>query len=154
MSKTMISAAVAAILTASLPAAFAQTNNAAAPPTPTGTPQANHIMPGQLRFTDMNGASVYDAQNKNIGDINNIVLDPEGRVAAVAIKTGGFIGIGAKTVAVNLNDLKVTADANGKPRFTLNMTQDQLKSAQNYDLTPPPSTASGNSNAPGNGNRQ
>jgi sporulation protein YlmC with PRC-barrel domain len=154
VSKTMISVAAAAVLAASLPAAFAQTMNTAAPATPTGVPQADHVMPGQLRLTDMSGAPVYDAQNKNVGDINNVVLDPEGRVAAVAIKTGAFIGIGGKTIAIKLSDLKVTTDANGKPRFTLDMTQDQLKSAQAYDLSPPPNTASGSSNAPGNANRQ
>src|SRR5438477_4308527 len=36
---------------------------------------ANHLMPGQIRATDMNGASVYDKDNQKIGDIKDIILD-------------------------------------------------------------------------------
>ncbi|MGH6742333.1 MAG: PRC-barrel domain-containing protein [Bradyrhizobium sp.] len=150
MPKTILSAAIAAVLAASMPAAFAQTNAAGTPPAPAvGHPAlANHVMPGQLRFTDMNGATVYDAQNNNIGDINNVVLDREGRVAAVVIKTGAFLGIGGKNVAIGMNDLKVANDNNGKPRFSVTMTKEQLKSAQAYDATPPRNSATGSSTPP------
>jgi sporulation protein YlmC with PRC-barrel domain len=144
------------MLAASMPLAMAQTAattaNPSPPPAAAATAQQrsmpNHVMSGQLRFADMNGATIYDNQNNDVGDINNVVLDRDGRVAAVVVKTGGFIGIGGKTVAVRMSDFKVTTDKNGKPRFTLDMTKNQLKSAQAYDLTPPKTAASGGSAPP------
>lgn len=159
MPKLTMSAAFAAILAASMPAALAQTTNANPPPpapnaanvpaTPAeGMP--NHVMPGQLRFSDMNGATVYDGQNNNVGDINNVVLDRDGKVAAVVVKTGAFLGIGGKTVALSMKDIKVATDKDGKPRFTVDMTKDQLKAAQNYDVNPPSNNARASNPPAGN----
>ena len=65
-----------------------------------------------------------------------IILDRDGKVAAVVLDVGAFLGIGGKYVAVSMNDLKITQDNNNsnKPRFTVDMTKDQLKAAQAYDL--------------------
>jgi len=147
MSKLTMSAALAAILTAAAPAAFADTPISAAP-------AANHVLPDQVRFTDMNGATVYDGQKNAIGDINNVVLDPNGKIAAIVIKTGAFLGIGGKTVAVTMKDLKVTREDNGRQRFVLDMTKDQLKSAQAYDVNPAHNTENGSSTPPARSTRQ
>jgi sporulation protein YlmC with PRC-barrel domain len=150
VSKTMLSATIAAVLAASAPAAFAQTDTATPAPA-TGIERSmpvRHVMPGQLRFTDMNGATVYDRQNNNIGDINNVVLDRDGQVAAVVVKTGAFLGIGGRNVALTMDQLKVSNGNNGKPRFTVDMSKEQLKSAQAYDITPPRTNAAGSSTAP------
>ena len=130
MSKTTMTAAFAAMMAIAAPLAVAQT---AATHASVG---ANHIMPGQIRATDMNGATVYDARNKNLGDVKDIVLDRDGRVAAVVLNVGSTVGIGGKLVAVPMSDLKVSFDNNNKPKFSISMTEDQLKSAQAYDLNP------------------
>jgi sporulation protein YlmC with PRC-barrel domain len=102
-------------------------------------------------FSKMSGATVYGTDNKDIGSIDNVVLDQNGRIAAVVIKSGGFLGIGGKTIAVAMKDLKMSTDKNGKPRFTTDMTKNQLKSAQTYNLSPPKNTASGSSAPPAGG---
>jgi hypothetical protein len=84
----------------------------------------------------MDGATVYDAQNQKVGDIKDIILDRDGKVAAVVLDVGAFLGVGGKYVAVGMNDLKITQDNNNKPRFTVDMTKDQLKAAQAYELNP------------------
>ena len=142
MSRMTTTAAFAALLLASTPLAFAQTagtttdhtTTTTAVPTRPAVP-ANHLMPGQIRTTQMDGATVYDAQNQNIGDVKDIILDRDGKVAAVVLDVGSFLGMGGKFVAVSMNDIKVTFDNNSnKPRFTVDMNKDQLKSAQAYDL--------------------
>ena len=132
MSKTTMTAAFAAMLALSAPA-FAE---------PATT--SNHLMPGQLRVTQIDGATVYDAQNRNIGDVKDMILDRDGKVAAVVLDVGSFLGVGGKFVAIGMNDLKVTFqnDDMTKPRFSLDMTKEQLKSAQAFDLN--------NKNAPRN----
>jgi len=137
-------AALAVMMAATMAAANAQT----APTTPTSPPSrstdfgvgdaqfisANHLLPGQIRATEMNGATVYDKDNQNLGDIKDIILDKDGRVAAVILNVGATLGMGGKYVAVAMNDIKVTTE-NNKPRFSVSMTKDELKSAQTYDLT-------------------
>ena len=57
---------------------------------------------------------VYDAQNNKIGDVNDILLDKDGRVAAVIVGVGGLLGVGEKDVAVPFNSLKVTEKDNDR----------------------------------------
>ena len=98
---------------------------------------ANHLLPGQVRASEMNGATVYDRDNQNLGDVKDIILDRDGRVAAVILNVGATLGVGGKYVAVSMNDLKITND-NNKPRFAVAMTKDQLKSARAFDLNEKP----------------
>jgi len=153
VSRTTMTAAFAVILAASMPIAYAaDTNTAATPPTVTTTVHTsvpvNHIMPGQIRATQMDGATVYDAQGKNIGDIKDMILDKQGKVAAVVLDVGSFLGMGGKHVAMSMNDIKVDFDNNNKPKFSVDMTKDQLKAAQAFDLNEKTATT-GSSTAPG-----
>jgi sporulation protein YlmC with PRC-barrel domain len=158
VSRTTMTAAFALLMAASLPV-YAQTSS-----TSTSTPAkvtATQLQPGQIRATQMDGSTVYDSQNQKVGDIKDIILDKDGKVAAVVLDVGAFLGIGGKYVAVGMNDLKITQENNSnKPRFTIDMTKDQLKSAQAYDLngngrnassgttTPPAGTTTPPSNRP------
>lgn len=133
MNKTTTTAALAVILAIAAPVAYGQTTNA-----PTRAVRSemtsNHIMPGQIRMTEMNGATVYDAQDHNIGDVKDVILDRDGRVAEVVLNVGATLGMGGNYVAVNMRDLRVTTDKNNKPHFAVGMTKAQLKSAQPFHL--------------------
>jgi sporulation protein YlmC with PRC-barrel domain len=76
------------------------------------------------------GSTVYDVQNEKIGSVQDIVLNKDGRVTAVVVDVGTFLGMGGKDVAVSLNDLKMNND-----RLTLDRSKDQLKSAPTYQLS-------------------
>ena len=53
---------------------------------------------------------------KSIGDINDLVADESGKVVAVLVGTGGFLGLGEKDVALGYEDLNssVTRTATSK----------------------------------------
>jgi sporulation protein YlmC with PRC-barrel domain len=147
MSKTMGAMAFAVMMAAGMAIAGAQTATPT-PPSPTlrAAMTTNHLVPGQIRVTEMTGAAVYDSQNQKIGSIRDIILDGDGRVGAVVLNVSGTLGIGGRYVAVGINDLKIT-NADGKPRFAVDMLKDQLRTAQTFDLneatrteatTPPP----------------
>ena len=143
MLRPTMTAAFAVMMAATMANANAQT----APTTTTSPPgkatvtgpaartaiSANHLLPGQIRATEMNGAIVYDRDNQKLGDIKDIILDRDGRVAAVILNVGATLGAGGKYVVVVMSDVKVTSD-NNKPRFTIMLTKDQLKAAQAYEL--------------------
>jgi sporulation protein YlmC with PRC-barrel domain len=132
VSKTTMTAAFAMILAAAAPMAYGQSTTTTTTVRTTGS--ANHMMPGKIRMTQMNGATVYDIQSQKIGDVKDIILDRNGRVADVVLDVGAFLGMGGKLVAVSMNDVKVTFDDNNKPKFAVDMTKEQLKSAQAFDL--------------------
>jgi hypothetical protein len=54
----------------------------------------------QWRASKLVGVNVYSADNQNIGDINEVLLNKDGMAEAVVIGVGGFLGIGEKNVAV------------------------------------------------------
>jgi len=66
--------------------------------------------PGQMLGSDLRGTRVYGANNENIGTISDLLLDREGRLAAVIVGVGGFLGIGQKDVAVPFQALEIIAD--------------------------------------------
>jgi len=135
MSKTTMTMAFAMITAGGIAMASAQSTTTTTTPSPTPRVEttANHLLPGQLRVTEMTGAAVYDGQGQNIGSIKDIILDSEGRVAAVVLNVSGTLGMGGRYVAVAVNDLKI-ANTNGKLRFTVDMLKEQLRTAQTYDL--------------------
>jgi len=152
MYRTTVTAALAAMMAVSAPLAFAQT--AATPPAATehsatehSRTSANRVMPGQIRVSQMDGATVYDARNQDVGDVKDIILERDGRVAAVILDVGSVLGVGGKYVAVPISDITVSFDNTNKPRFTVGQTEAQLKSAQAYDLSEN-DAASGSSSPP------
>jgi sporulation protein YlmC with PRC-barrel domain len=159
VSKTTMTAAFALMLAAAVPA-YAQSSSSstaspsASSPSTSASSASTHVtatqlQPGQIRATQMDGSTVYDAQNQKVGDVKDIILDRDGKVAAVVLDVGAFLGIGGKNVAIGMSDLKITQDDNNKPRFTVDMTKDQLKSAQAYDLNGPSrNSSSGTTTAP------
>ena len=69
---------------------------------------------------------VYDVENNKIGDVNDILFDKDGRVSAVIVGVGGFLGVGEKDVAVPFNALKVT-EKDGDRYLVMNATKESLK---------------------------
>ena len=131
--RLMAGAAVAALMAVSAPGVNAQQPRNTANQqgvTATNPAGSDQIRPDQMRASKMIGATVYDRQNEKLGSVQDLVLDKDGRVAAVVVSVGSVAGIGGKNVAVRMSDIK--ADHN---RLTLDKTKQQLDQAANYQLT-------------------
>jgi len=59
--------------------------------------------PGQFLASKLIGTTVYGTNNERVGDVNDVVMDRDGRAQALVIGVGGFLGIGEKDVAVPFN---------------------------------------------------
>lgn len=79
------------------------------------------------------GQSVVNSQDETIGDINDLVTDESGKVIAVLVGTGGFIGLGEKDIALGFEDLRFARDENNNIKVIANVTQDTLASAPDYE---------------------
>lgn len=99
----MLAAAAVAVTLAACPPVLAQT--APSPkttPVPGGSmrPQWYDHQAGEMRASKLIGTRVNNEAGERIGEINEVVLSKDGKVAAVVIGVGGFLGIGERKVAV------------------------------------------------------
>lgn len=92
------------------------------------TQSSNQWLTSELKGTDVIGAN-----NERIGDVNDVLFDKDGKVVAYVVGVGGFLGIGAKDVALPPSAFQVVQ---GKERdelkLKLSMSKDQLKSAADF----------------------
>lgn len=54
----------------------------------------------QMVASNLMDANVIGADNESIGEVEDLLLDRQGRVVGVAVGVGGFLGIGEKDVAI------------------------------------------------------
>jgi len=86
-------------------------------------------MPDQMLASGLIGATVRGSANETIGEIDDVILDRDGRAQAVVIGVGGFLGMGEKNVAVDYASVMKGKDDTGRARLTVNLTKDALKTA-------------------------
>jgi hypothetical protein len=117
-----------------------------------------------------NGASVYEAQSpsdtpithtilrhtksvlgkelvasgRNAGRIIDILTDEAGRVRAVVVDYGGFLGVGSRKIAVAWSDLRFDPDAS-KAEVTTDLPPERLGTAPEVKTGEPVVVISGNS---------
>ncbi len=106
--------------------ALAQTTPAPAPANPAPPPASTQTAPmnagqgsamnfvevrpqTQFRASKLIGTPVTGANNESIGEINDVLMDQNGRAHAVIIGVGGFLGIGEKDVAIPMTALQFSA---------------------------------------------
>ncbi|MCB4820302.1 PRC-barrel domain-containing protein [Roseicella aerolata] len=88
------------------------------------------------RASKVIGSSVYNENNESIGEVDDILIPPGGNSPIAVISVGGFLGIGAKLVAVPYERLQAAGGSNN--RWTLTgATKDSLGSLPtfSYDNT-------------------
>ena len=88
---------------------------------------------GEIRGDDLKGTTVYGANDAKVGEIGDVVLAPDSKPDAVIVDVGGFLGIGAKEVAIGMDKLKFMTDKDGKKYLYTNFTKDQLQAQAAYD---------------------
>jgi hypothetical protein len=80
---------------------------------------------GELTADTLDGATIYGPGDEQIGSVSHI--HGAGTTAEVIIDVGGFLGIGAKPVAVPVSELDFMRDDDGNVHALTNWTKDQLK---------------------------
>jgi hypothetical protein len=136
----LVSAAVVLLLT---PRSFAQTSGdpaltaPAAVPSESATPETG--MPTDRFFTaqddkqtvsyEVIGASVHNQEGESIGKIDGLLFDENDRIIAGIVSVGGFLGIGAKNVAVNWNEFQFQPE---NEVVIASLSREQLEAAPTF----------------------
>jgi sporulation protein YlmC with PRC-barrel domain len=84
-----------------------------------------------VTVTDWYKQNVYDPSNNKIGVVDDVLVDKSGKIQAVIISVGGFLGMDTKDVAAPFTAIHATKKDN-KWWLTMNTTKDALKSAPGY----------------------
>ena len=69
-------------------------------------------MPAGTTVTNFYKQNVYDPSDNKIGDVDDVLIDKEGRVTAMIIGVGGFLGMGEKDVAVSFSSVRASEKNN------------------------------------------
>jgi sporulation protein YlmC with PRC-barrel domain len=142
MSKKAYAIAMAAMLGATPVAFAAQTGNHQ--PARQGQ---EVIQPDQMRASKMIGSRVYDVQNRNIGKVQDLIVNRQGSIDTVVVDVGTFLGMGGKSVGIKPSQFKT--DNN---RLTLDVTKEQLQQMADFNLRDR-NTGAGSSASPVHGGR-
>lgn len=137
--KRLAAIAIASVLGLGLAAGAAAQTRPTTPPadrpsTTTSTRETWKNTQGLEESGKIIGTRVKNAQGKDIGEIDSLLIDPkDGKVTHAVVGVGGFIGIGEKHVIVPWSDVKISAGDRGKAVIT--MDQATLERAPRYDKT-------------------
>ncbi|MGZ5823109.1 MAG: PRC-barrel domain-containing protein [Hyphomicrobium sp.] len=118
---------------------------APAPPAPVVTPEAavpdktadkgtakTVGLGSEVAASDLLNQKVKNSANETVGDIKDLSIGSDGKIAAIIIGLGGFLGMGEKNVSLPYDQLNFSRDANGYLIVTVNATKDSLQAAPEW----------------------
>jgi sporulation protein YlmC with PRC-barrel domain len=165
MTKTML--ALATVSTLTLSAALAQAPPSAPPSTPPAAAESspattNHagsrsVINAQksdewLASKQLKGMSVLGSDGTKLGSVDDVLIARDGAVKGLVIGVGGFLGIGAKQIALPFKQFTVVPGTDGKADvLTLSMTKEQLTDADEFKPYEPPRPAAASPPGAGGG---
>lgn len=147
----MTGSALAQTATPSAPAETemsVQTKEVFTAPAGTDASTVGAIQPkdGQVLASSFIGESVYESEKADaatVGKVKDLVLAPDGKIEAVIVGVGGFLGVGEKDVAVGPDQLKAATRSDGKSWLVMKASKDQLNAAPAFDRNKLADAASG-----------
>ena len=82
-----------------------------------------------LAASEIKGSTVRNRQREEIGNIDELLIEPDsGRVRFAILSVGGFLGLGSTRVAVPWSAFEISRQG-GKITYMLDATQERLEKA-------------------------
>ncbi len=82
----------------------------------------------------LTSTALYNRENERIGDIEEVVSGDSQGVERIVVGVGGFLGIGERQVALDLEELLIMRETEGEQvRVFTDMTRDELENMERYD---------------------
>ena len=101
-----------------------------APATP---PPADAIITAEsatdMRADKLIGTSVYNTEGEQVGSVQDIVFDKDGKIVGVVLKVGGLLGIGGKSVGIKWDEVQISPS---EELMTISYNKDQLEVAPDF----------------------
>jgi BON domain-containing protein/PRC-barrel domain protein len=87
---------------------------------------------GLWRGSKIIGQNVRDSQGKNIGKIEDLMVDSKGHVSFAVMSFGGFLGMGEKYFAVPWTAMRFDRDGKDVDAVVLDVTKEQIEKAPSF----------------------
>lgn len=91
-----------------------------------------------MSASDLIGANVRTTGDEDVGSVTDLILDENGRVVAIVVGVGGFLGMGEKTVAIGWGGVTRSARSDkpelgaGTPQLRVDATREELSAAPEF----------------------
>jgi sporulation protein YlmC with PRC-barrel domain len=108
------------------PPAVAEPNNAVT------VPKGEKMTTGEISASELLDENVVNAANETVGDVNDVILDADGKLASIVVGVGGFLGMGEKDVALSFDQLTFARDNDNGLVVSTNATKESLQAAPAY----------------------
>ena len=111
-------------------------------------------------FSKFKGTDVLGPDNAKVGSVTDMLFDKNGKIDGLIVGVGGFLGIGEKNVAIDMNAFQVmpyrattagttgganapaTSDDPTRVNLKVSWTKDELKAAPDFQYYRPPARTS------------
>lgn len=95
--------------------------------------QQKDISFSDITTDELLGAPVYGADNEWLGEVSELALGQNGEIDTVIIDVGGFLGIGEKPVALNMDSVKLRLLDDDELRAYVPHTEDELDAMETWE---------------------
>jgi sporulation protein YlmC with PRC-barrel domain len=88
----------------------------------------------ELTAERLDGATIYGQGDETIGTISELVIDTSGKITQAVVDVGGFLGMGAHTVALDFEQLNVVHNAEtDEVRVYSSATKEELEQMPEHE---------------------
>lgn len=85
------------------------------------------------KASELMGLNIRSTNDDNVGEVKDLMIGRDGKIAYAAVSFGGFLGIGDKMFAVPFDALKIVSAGDDAPYAHLDVTEQTLKNRQGFD---------------------
>lgn len=107
----------------------ASTSPAAPAPPPAEQAVITQQDNSQVRVYRLIGSKVVGADGQTIGKVDDLLLDRDQKLAGVVVSVGGFLGVGAKSVALPPDRVDISQAYGDERVVKIEATKEQLSAA-------------------------
>lgn len=88
-----------------------------------------------IQASELISADIKTNDEEDVGSVTDLIIDKDGKVAAVVVGVGGFLGMAEKDVAISWDEVTMSRDSENSDELDLriNMTRDDLHAAPSYE---------------------
>jgi sporulation protein YlmC with PRC-barrel domain len=99
---------------------------------------------GPQRISMIMGQSIKNVDGQDLGKVEDVVIDQNGKITYVILSHGGFLGIGDKLVPIPWNSIAAHGNATQNRNYLMvDMSKDMIEKAPNFETKSWPNFAEG-----------
>lgn len=85
-----------------------------------------------MNADQLKGKDLYGADNEKVGEIDGVLMGPDNKANSVLVDIGGFLGIGAKTVAIKWDEITPPQAGQDNADIKTTMTKQELEALPEF----------------------